>query len=291
MTPIRKLAVAVLMYSSPVQGVARAQSLIDEQVGLTEAVRRAALEAGQQVCGASALWLHGLCEEPDYHWIRVPEHAGHQPREGVKLRYGPGSGETVWLQGLPTADIPQGLFDAAGSHPGPARRRHRDLVRWISRGDGLRKVTLDGLDERLIAAARFVGKPAVRDAVADLRGSLSHSTTEAKARTLASAVMARHGLQLESRPHPVTVNGEIIGEADLAELTLCLDIEIDGPHHELSPQREEDQKRDRRLRRIGWTVERFPVALVDESPNTFAAQVDDLVRSLLARRPPQVAGG
>ena len=198
-TPIRRLAVAVLMYSCPVEGLTRAQALIDDGGGVTDSITRAALEAGQKVCGLSALWLHGIEDEPEYDWIRVPEHAGHQPRAGVKLRYGAGSGETVWIQGLPAVDVVQGVFDAAGSHPGPARRRHHDLVRWISRGDALRKVTLDEVGQRLAADARFVGKPAVRDAVADLRGSLSHSETEAKARRLAAAVMARYGLRLEPR--------------------------------------------------------------------------------------------
>lgn len=44
---------------------------------------------------------------------------------------------------------------------------------------------------------------------------------------------------------------------DLAYPMVKLAIEIDGPHHRLPEHRARDARRDRRLRALGWTVERF----------------------------------
>lgn len=44
---------------------------------------------------------------------------------------------------------------------------------------------------------------------------------------------------------------------DFAYLAVKLAIEIDGPHHALSEVKARDARRERRLRQLGWTVDRF----------------------------------
>lgn len=44
---------------------------------------------------------------------------------------------------------------------------------------------------------------------------------------------------------------------DFAYLAVRLAIEIDGPHHRLPEVKARDARRDRRLRQLGWTVDRF----------------------------------
>ena len=44
---------------------------------------------------------------------------------------------------------------------------------------------------------------------------------------------------------------------DFAYLAVKLAIEIDGPHHQLPEVKARDARRDRRLRQLGWTVDRF----------------------------------
>lgn len=53
---------------------------------------------------------------------------------------------------------------------------------------------------------------------------------------------------------------------DFAYPSVKLAIEIDGPHHRFPEVRARDARRDRRLRRLGWTVERFDEDLVTYHP-------------------------
>lgn len=163
------------------------------------------------------------------------------------------------------------------------QRLHHDLTTLLCNADARRVLTLDALQQRIDTARRFVGVRALRHAIADLRGELSHSGTERRARKIVAAVLAKYGLTLHHQPYPVDLNGRRIGEADLAVTALRLDIEIDGPHHLFAAQREKDQLRDRWMRRAGWEVERFTTKLIDLSPKTFAARVDECVRFRLGK--------
>ncbi len=69
----------------------------------------------------------------------------------------------------------------------------------------------------------------------------------------------------------------MVGEKDIACEPLRLDIEVDGPHHRLPAQQERDRRRDRLVRAASWTVERFPVELVDLHPGRFERQVSEIV--------------
>lgn len=280
-TPIRQVAAAVLAYSRPAGAAQRVHALEVEGVPIADALVRAALRCGQVVCGETALWLHGIAGFEPIPWLRLPRGCGNATRRTIRFRLGPVSGSVTWLQGLPVVDVEQALMDVAGSPgDGPVSVHHR-LTRLIATADARRLTTLDRLDARLLSAGRFLGCNALRNAVADLRGELSHSDTERKARTLVAEVLRRYDLSLEPRPHEVFLGTRRVGEADLAVVAITLDIEIDGPHHWAPVQRDKDQARDRLVRRAGWEVERFPTELVDLSPKVLQARVDEAVRHRL----------
>lgn len=69
-------------------------------------------------------------------------------------------------------------------------------------------------------------------------------------------------------------------EADIAIPLIRLDIEIDGPHHDEPAQRAADRYRDARMRRVVWTVRRYPVAMLDDDDAPFRAAVTaDIVQA------------
>ncbi len=285
MPHLRRLAATVLSMAAPEGAALRVEEAVEGGASRVEAIVFAAVSVAPRVCGRSALWLHGLAPAPAKHWLRVPRKAaGSFARDGIVVRYGAPTGEVCWLEGLPAVDVAQALMDVAGAREHPsALWLHHDLVKLIATAHARRSLTLESLHDRVAGAGRFVGAPLLRRVLADLRGELVHSGTERKARRLVAQVLERHRLQLHPAPFLVVAGRERIGEADLAVLALCLDFEVDGPHHLLPEQQAEDRKRDRKMRRAGWEVERFPTNLIDLSPQRFVAQVEECVQDRLHR--------
>lgn len=282
-TDHRRLAVVVLAYSRPTRADQRVAARMAEGAAEVDALVEVAMTSGQVVTGISALWLHGIAARPATHTIRLTKKTGVEARAGVRLRLGPVSGVIRRIEGLPVADVEQAFIDASAGDDGlSALYLHHELTKLIATADRRRSTTLETLSVRLEDAGRFVGKPALRRAIADLKGKLSHSATERKAREIVAKVLAKYDLELHPRPYAVQLGGRTVGEADLAVLAICLDIEIDGPHHLLPAQVHTDQIRDRWMRRAHWEVERFSTELIDLWPVKFAAQVDDCIRFRLA---------
>jgi hypothetical protein len=302
--PMRSLAAVVLAHARPAGAAMRvsartaiptaAADPADESTAedepppfaepLPDVLVDVALNAGQAVAGLSALWLHGIGSKPTEHHLRILRPVGTAARSSAQVRIGQWTGNLVWLHGLPVVDVAQAFMDiAAGSKSTSGVALHHQLTKHMATADAKRKITLKTLEERMSSAPRFTGRPALRRAVADLKGELAHSATEAKARREVGRVLATYGLTLHPRPFRVELHGRPVGEADLAIVEICLDIEVDGPHHLLPAQREKDQVRDRWMRRAGWEVERFSTELIDLRPVTFAARVEECVRFRLGK--------
>lgn len=286
-TPLRRLAAALLAYSRPHGSL---QRLIDYQwdhqdKSLVDALAHVALDAGAVACAASAAWLHGLEKPPNQAWVRVRTHGGQAPRKNVRLCHGTYTGRVCWIQGLPVVDVEQVFIDIAGITGDSAKFRHHRLTKLIATADALRKTHLDAIAQRLEAVTNVRGRTALAAAVSDLRGELSHSDTEAAAKEIVRRVAAGFGLEPESRPHQITLRGRVVAEADIAILDILYDVEIDGPHHLLLSQRAKDDARDKLARRARWTVERYSTELVDLSPKVFEARVADTIAHLLNGTP------
>lgn len=280
-TPIRRLTAAALAYSRPQSGRARFEAELGVGREVSEALYRAAVSAGQCACGASAAWLHGFAPLPDVVWLRLPGRSGHSKRAGVSLRYGRPP-DILWVEGLPCTSPEQSVLDMAAVAVGNMRVEHHRLVRAIITADRKRITSVEAVARHLEAAGPVDGAALLGGVLDDLSGGLSHSATEARARDIAAHVLGRYGLVLHPRPYAVELKGRIVGEADLAVVDLCYDIEVDGPHHQL--QIEADRARDRLMREAGWTVDRIPVADVDQQPRRVAGLIDGTVRHLLDQR-------
>ena len=284
-TPVRRLAAALLAYSQPQGALER---LVDYQFehqdkSLVEALARVALHSGAVVCGPSAAWLHGLEKSPNQSWLRVGTHGGRAQRKNVRLCHGTYTGRVCWIQGLPVVDVEQVFIDRAGITGDSPKLRHHRLTKLIATADALRVSDLDAIERRLHSVKNVRGRAALDAAVRDLRGELSHSGTEAAAKDIVRQVAGRFELGVEPRPHQITLHGRIVAEADIAILDILYDVEVDGPHHLLPRQRAKDEARDRLTRRARWTVERYPTELVDLSPKVFEARVTDTIQHLLGR--------
>ncbi|CAN5636957.1 hypothetical protein BH24ACT14_BH24ACT14_14810 [soil metagenome] len=244
-----------------------------------------ALEAGQLVCGPSAAWLHGLLDHaPTTVWIRLSQGDRHSAPPGVLLRYGPAAAtERVRRAGLPTTSIGLTIRDLAGL-PEPAAGRRRRLLHVIATADALRLITIDALAAQVQAAHRFRGRPLLQRVLDELRGELSHSGAEARARRMVRDVVAASGLRLHPRPYAIRQGRRVVAEADLAVVALRYDIEVDGPHHLLPAQQAKDRHRDRRARAEGWTVDWFLVEEIDAHPEAFTRAIRATISALLARQ-------
>ena len=237
------------------------------------------------VSGRSAAWLHGFAPRPKTHSLWLPSQSSRVLRTGFNLRYGGApAGERVWVDGLPVLDPAGAIIETARTPDGTFREREDELLWQLSRADGLRATTVDAVEARALELEPFWGCDVLRSALRKARRTLSHSKTEQRSRALVAEALAPLGLRAEPRPYEVWVAGRRIAEADIAVLTITLDIEIDGPHHRFAEQQRKDSERDRTLRRAGWAVERFPVELVDDRPKVFTAQVRAAAEARLASR-------
>ena len=93
-------------------------------------------------------------------------------------------------------------------------------------------------------------------------------------------VIDRAGLPEPVSEHPVVIAG-VTCRIDAAYPTERIAIELDGAHHDTEAQRESDERRDRALAGMGWTVLRFRWADLEERPGHV---VETLRRRLLTRR-------
>ncbi len=277
--PIRRLTSAVLAYSRPRSGPERVRAREAAGDDAETALVRAALDAGQTVCGPSAAWLHGLSEPPQEQWLRLPGRTGHTRQQGVRLRYGPPT-SVVWKEGLPVADVHQMIADVAVAI-GHSRGARYELGKLVALGHAKRLTTPQQFGDWLAEVGAVDGALLCNEVVADLLGETVHSETERRARELARQVLEPYGLQLHPHPFRVDLDGRPAGEADLAVVELRYDIEVDGPHHLLPQQIAKDRARDRLMREAGWVVERFAAEEIDLRPHEFKRAIDRTIRQLL----------
>lgn len=150
----------------------------------------------------------------------------------------------------------------------------RDIVTAMRK----RLCTLDLLDRELAVRKRFPGRALMRQALAALRSDVAHSKTERLARR------RLNGLPLAAwkRPYTVEVRSKAIAEIDIAFEPILYGVEVDGPHHLIPQVAAADRDRDRRLGRIGWTIDRFFWFEIEDRGDWFRSQVARRIAELTA---------
>ena len=234
------------------------------------------LRFGAILTGESALWAAGAVREPRRVAVLVRPRRHCSPRTGVVAYRGAWvAGDRVERRrGFRCAPVLRAVTDHA-------RDSGRDaVVKTLVELDRLREASPAAVLGYLERRGRFLGVGTVRYAARRLldRG-LSHSGGEAYARRL----LREAGVDVHARPFTVVAGGVIFGEIDLACLAVRYGAEVDGPVHDLPEVAAADKVRDRRLRRIDWTIDRFRDEEVRRDPAGFVRAVRD-GRAAAARR-------
>lgn len=279
-TPQVRMAAALLAYSEPSKAPQRVEAETANGRPLADAVVGAAFGPWATLSGASALFVHGLKDEPAEVDVTLRPGASLDAKARTRLSYLPLVADEIQVvDRLPVVTVERAIADLAGLLK-PWKRAAADVARVIAHGDALRRTGVAAVREAAAARGGFPGRPALDHAVAGLAGTLSHSGTEAWARAKITSIAARHGLSVHPRPYPIHFDGRQVAEADVAVVEICYDVEIDGPHHLLPAQAASDRRRDRLARRAGWEVDRFLVMEIDADPRGFLAQVEARIREL-----------
>ena len=216
--------------------------------------------------GRTVLWLRQIITAtPDAIDILLGPGTGQRARNGVRFFRGApfDSDATVSIEGFRTASVYRSVSDVAAVVP------MESLMRWIPAMDRRRLGNLAGLKEHMTARGRFVGAVNLRAAIVSLERDLPHSGAE----RLARRSLRDAGMQPARRPHAVKHSSRTLAEIDIAFVDVKYGAEIDGPHHQLPEVVAADKQRDRQLRRLGWTIDRFTVAEVEANPEAFVAAV------------------
>lgn len=266
---------------------------LDAGVGLPpeEAAEAAVATAADAaiVTGWSAATLLGLTETASAHAHLLLDRAQNRQRDAIRLVRGDVTGEHWARHGeLMVATPPRLLWDMAWT------QRHDERSTSLIRAcavvaDRTRRFAVDELLALVDEPAAFDLPTKVptrlRAAAEDLRPGFSHSAAEAVGREVVTEMAQAVGLAVERRPFAITDRGRTIAEADIAITSVRHDVEIDGPHHEHPAQRIRDRRRDERMRalRWPWTVSRYPVAMLDETPGEFRRRIRRLVEGLADR--------
>ena len=228
------------------------------------------------VTGASALFLLGiLAHAPALVDLLVPLHRSPAKREGVRIHHTRVFDEVRYqhVAGLLLASVPRAFADYA-AHAG-----YKQLCFAISAALSLRLCTLGQLEREVARRGRFAGRGLLRRAVGEMKGETTHSGYERDARRLLRA----EGIVGLPAPLLVWVEGRPEGEIDIPFEDVRFGVEVDGPHHLLAEVASADRARDRRLKRVGWTIDRFFWFELDERPRWFVQEVQRQLHALRTR--------
>lgn len=223
--------------------------------------------------GATALYLDGVLPQPPVSVeVLLPTARHVAPRGGVcphrtvafeQLR-GHHRGELV----LPPTS--RALADHA------AHACVNDMCRDIATALRIRRCSMSGIRAELDARKRFPGRATLRQAHGLLLGEIVHSAPERLARRLLRGA----GMKFGHKPLSVEVDGRLTAEIDIPFDRIRYGVEIDGPHHLLPNVAAADRARDRKLERVGWTIDRFYWFEVEDRPAYFVAEVQRRLASL-----------
>lgn len=221
--------------------------------------------------------LGALHTRPSHVDLLLPPEQHRYAREGIRHfrgRWVEGDQPTT-VDGLPSVPPVRALTDFA------AVARRSALERVLASLHRLRLATPEEVAVYLGRRGRFPGRTVLVDALASVAGELTHSRDEQCARRL----LDDGALPLRPHPRPLLVEhrGSRIAEIDIPFPQVRYGVEVDGPHHLLAEVADADKRRDRRLSRLGWVVDRFSIDEIAKAPQDFVAQVGAGLSAAMAR--------
>jgi very-short-patch-repair endonuclease len=143
-----------------------------------------------------------------------------------------------------------------------------------------RLCTVEQIDETAAALRGRAGLALLRKVVTELRPEFESHLEEVLDGGLRAAAVAGFRPQFEIR----AVNGDVVARCDFADPLARLDVETDGfAYHASRVQQQADDRRDRRLLRMGWHTVRFTT---DDVLRNLDATVREIIaiRTALLRR-------
>lgn len=219
--------------------------------------------AGVRLSGNTCRYRKNVVDISVPYGIAVPEIAGVCYRRSSHL----GGTRPMESHSLPVAPLWWAMGDLAYDVV------DKPLAEVIAAAIGSHKLDLRTLEYGLGERRRFPGRARLRDVMAALGSDLPFSKTE----RLCAAALRRAGIAVTLQ-HPICdPSGRQIALADLAEVSLRLNLEIDGPHHWLPDQAERDRKRDRSVRPHDWQVDRFAVYEIDRDMEGFIREALQII--------------
>jgi hypothetical protein len=139
--------------------------------------------------------------------------------------------------------------------------------------------------DRALAAAEGMGGRAGISMLRRVATSFD-PTYESAAEARVGVAFAEAGILLTPQVE-VWDGWRLVARLDFADEDLLLDVEIDGDRSHGTPAAQiRDRQRDRELRRLGWTVLRFPAADTHTRLRGIVAEVAEHQRALRAHRRP-----
>lgn len=233
--------------------------------------------------GDTALWLHGLVDEPPHPPQILVEHARHGSRRrtdvAVRRTRHLHEQDRTTIRGFPTLVLPRSILDVAPERGFLGTRR---LVIDAEREDLLDRSELVALQERL--GARVPGQRMLRRVLADLGGLRSDSDLEQDIRRDLHDL----GYPIHPSPFPWRCDDGVVVRLDLALPVHWVYLEVDGfGSHRKRPVFEGDRRKwtqlVRRWRPVWVTAARWrsdragvladlDAAIADADPTRAAAE-------------------
>lgn len=231
------------------------------------------------VTGQAALWLRAVVDNaPACPSLLVDLHDRVRPRTARVIatsRFD--SVHASRVRGMRVAATPRALADYATEGATVDQ-----LVTAIVAAVRLRRCTLEDLAAEVERRQRFRGRGRLRRALGLLRGELSHSGVEQRARRRLRQLDAA----FTTAPHTVYRQEQPAAEIDIAHPPLSYGVEVDGPVHLWPERRAADAQHDRELGRDGWVIDRYWWDEIEGDLQRVAGEVAQRLEELRAGRRP-----
>lgn len=219
-----------------------------------------------RLTSTAALVARGIpVDPPQTIHVVVPEGKGSRKRRLCDVRRSSHLPESVvMVAGLATVPLPYALSDVGRD------LSDRGVAHALSQAAGRRAASVDDVRAVVGERGRFPGSARLRRVLADFGDEETHSRRE----RLLRRALRRHGLRPADRQLRILApSGRVLRLADIPFPEVRLDVEVDGPHHDLPAQQAKDRETDRLLRGIDWDVVRVTVYEIDADVDAAARQV------------------